>query len=63
VRKPAKGSPKRESVANCEIIAQSNGHKWIEWHGMVCCRDCGFIRRADDKNKPCHGIVRVTLRT
>jgi hypothetical protein len=44
------------------IVGESNGHTWIKWHKMICCRDCGFIRRADDKNKPCRGKVGITLR-
>lgn len=41
------------------VIAMSHGHHWIRAFGMVCCRDCGMIRRGDDNNKPCRGIVRV----
>lgn len=44
------------------IIAESNGHKWIRFDKLVCCRDCGIVRRADDNNKPCRGKVKVTLR-
>lgn len=29
---------------------------------MICCRDCGIIRRADDNNKQCRGVVKVGLR-
>lgn len=42
-----------------KVIAESNGHHWIERFNLVCCRDCGFVRRADDQNKPCVGVVRV----
>lgn len=49
-----------------EVFATSNGHHWIGYAGrgsgsaaIVCCRDCGIVRRADDNNKPCHGIVHV----
>lgn len=45
-----------------KVIAESNGHHWIERFNLVCCRDCGFVRRADDKNKPCKGVVKVGLR-
>jgi hypothetical protein len=45
-----------------EVIATSNGHHWIEAFGLTCCRDCGIVRRADDKNKPCRGVVKVGLR-
>jgi len=41
------------------VIAESNGHHWIKWRQFTCCRDCGIIRRADDKNKPCKGVVKV----
>lgn len=41
------------------VIATTNGHPWIRAFGMTCCRDCGMVRRADDKNKPCRGVVRV----
>jgi hypothetical protein len=45
------------------VIAQSNGHHWISDFNLVCCRDCGIVRRADDKNKRCRGVVKVGLRT
>jgi hypothetical protein len=44
------------------VVAESNGHHWIKFGRMIYCRDCGFIRRADDKNKPCRGVVNVGLR-
>lgn len=48
------------------VIAESNGHMWAEWKfasmTMICCNRCGIIRRADDKNKPCKGEIRVALR-
>jgi hypothetical protein len=45
-----------------KIIAQSNGHKWIEDRGMIYCLDCGWVRRPDDRNKPCQGKAEVALR-
>lgn len=45
-----------------EVVATSNGHHWIERFNLVCCRDCGFIRRTDDQNKPCQGPVGVGIR-
>lgn len=42
-----------------EVIAESNGHHWIKALRLVCCRDCGIVRRADDQNKPCKGTVRI----
>ena len=53
-----KGRPDR----TYEVIARSNGHEWIHWHGMVICLTCGVVRRADDQNKPCKGPVKVTTR-
>ncbi len=44
------------------VIAESNGHHWIKAFNLTCCRDCGIIRRADDQNKQCPGVVKVTLR-
>ena len=63
VKKPVKGSPRPAPAGSYEIIAESNGHKWMNWHGMVCCRDCGFLRREDDQNKPCQGKVGIALRS
>lgn len=37
-------------------------HLWFEWHGMTCCKLCGIVKRADGKNKPCKGEVKITLR-
>ena len=45
-----------------KVIATSNGHHWIERFNLVCCRDCGFVRRADDQNTPCKGPVGVGIR-
>jgi hypothetical protein len=45
-----------------KVIATSNGHHWIERFNLVCCRDCGFVRRADDKNSPCKGPAGVGIR-
>jgi hypothetical protein len=42
-----------------KVIAESNGHHWVERFHLVCCRDCGIVRRADDQNNPCKGTVRV----
>lgn len=46
-------------------MTQSEKHDWFkpQFVGYECCRKCGIIRRADDKNKPCKGIVRVALRS
>lgn len=44
------------------VIATSNGHHWIQRFNLVCCRDCGFVRRADDQNAQCKGSVGVGIR-
>lgn len=53
-------------VIDMPVIARSNGHEWQEWKfvsmTLVCCRNCGIVRRPDDKNSPCKGRVRVALR-
>lgn len=51
-----------KAAVNYKVIAESNGHKWMDWHGMICCRDCGFLRRPADDNKPCKGIIGVAPR-
>lgn len=38
-------------------------HVWWIWQGIECCKVCGIVRRKDDKNKPCRGPVKITLRT
>lgn len=42
-----------------EVIAESNGHHWIMFRHLVCCRDCGVVRRKDDDNKLCKGKGQV----
>jgi hypothetical protein len=55
---PTEQLPGRTEMVS-EVFATSNGHHWVRWRQFICCRDCGIIRRADDRNKPCPGIVRV----
>lgn len=45
------------------IAPNQHQHFWHERFGLTCCKKCGMVRRADDKNKPCRGPVRVGLRT
>lgn len=59
---PSKELPGRTEPVP-EVFATSNGHHWLRWRQFVCCRDCGFIRRPDDDNKPCKGVVTVEPRT
>lgn len=39
-------------------------HDWFQPSFMKheCCRKCGIVRRADDKNSPCKGVVLVRPR-
>lgn len=47
-----------------KLTPEPGVHLWMqrEQDRYQFCRWCGFIRRADDKNKPCPGIVRIGLR-
>jgi hypothetical protein len=45
-----------------EVIARTNGHEWINWGGMVCCKTCGIVRRSDDSNSTCKGPVKIAPR-
>lgn len=62
MRKPGRGSPRPASAESYKVIAESNGHKWMEWHGMICCKDCGLLRRPNDDNEPCKGVVKIAPR-
>lgn len=59
----------QERTSTLELIDRAlaaleagGGHDWHERFGLTCCLKCGVVRRADGKNKPCPGIVRVGLR-
>lgn len=39
-----------------------SGHQWFNRFGLTCCKSCGIVKRADGRNKPCPGKVRVELR-
>lgn len=46
-----------------EWVAKFPGvHCWFEFHDKPSCAMCGVVRRYDDKNSPCRGIVEITLR-
>lgn len=62
MRKPVKGLPRPVNAEKYKVIAESNGHKWMEWAGLTCCKDCGTVRRFDDANSPCKGRVGIALR-
>ncbi len=42
-----------------EVIGTSNGHRWVLKFKLVCCLDCGIVRRRDNNNKPCKGKVQI----
>lgn len=39
-----------------------NGHIWIERFNLICCQNCGLVRRADGTSNPCKGRVKLALR-
>lgn len=43
---------------------ESSGHQWFYFQHdkFQCCRNCGLVRRDDDKNSQCRGKVKVELR-
>ena len=62
MKKPERGSPRPANAENYKVIAESNGHKWFDWRGMICCLDCGLLRRPDDDNSPCKGKIGIAPR-
>lgn len=51
-----------EHVDISEHMWSDYSHRWHARLGLECCSECGIVRRADDKNGPCRGPIRVTLR-
>lgn len=37
-------------------------HEWTQRDGIEFCLACLVVRRADDRNKPCRGPARLSLR-
>ena len=37
-------------------------HVWFKRFGLICCKACGLVQRADGKNRLCPGPVRVGIR-
>lgn len=48
--------------SECPIHDDPKGHEWLLKNGLVFCRYCLVVRRADGQNKPCKGKVRISLR-
>jgi len=45
------------------LVADANGHKWINHKGLVSCVICGHCRVRDQSaQKACRGPVRIGLR-
>ncbi len=44
-----------------QVSERERYHRWFtpKFIGYECCRDCGIVRRTDDKNGPCKGRVGV----
>lgn len=42
----------------------THGHDWFRPSMLSydCCRVCGVVRRADDNNKHCKGLVKIVLK-
>ncbi len=50
-------------ASQTEWIAKHPGvHCWFMFHSIPSCACCGVVRRRDDSNAPCRGIVTVHLR-
>lgn len=45
-------------------VVSAREHEWVRFDGFTydVCGICGVVRRADDRNKPCRGTVRVVPR-
>jgi rubrerythrin len=55
------------------MVEEQKSHHWVQGkdkgmkpsqllYDVWMCKHCGILKRADDKNKPCRGPVKVTLR-
>ena len=62
----ARAAMKETGLSAREHVTERPGvHVWFADESprrLASCAICGVMRRADDKNKTCKGIVRVTLR-
>lgn len=48
-----------EAFASEHMWHSPREHDWHERFDLTCCRNCGIVKRADGKNKPCKGSVKV----
>lgn len=57
---PTKPIPGEHYWLSPEQVAE----RWpsLQAHGFVSCLWCGVVKRRDGKDKPCKGIIKVTLR-
>jgi hypothetical protein len=49
-------------AAEQSLTGGDETHEWFDFSGMICCRQCGIVRRRDRMNKPCRGPVGIALR-
>lgn len=53
----------QQTVRQVVIPEDSQGHKWIDFRGIIACERCGVGWRRDGKNKQCKGKTpKVVLR-
>lgn len=54
----------KETNPKWKPTEDKDGHNWGVYGDdkYESCRRCGYIRRRDDKNKPCREEVKVELR-
>lgn len=52
------------AVCRAPVVEQGPQHVWAKEPGWAweACRVCGVVRRADDRNLPCRGPVKLSLR-
>lgn len=50
-----KGEDRATDVIDIEIVAYTNGHRWIVFGHRMTCFDCGHMRNMKDDNKKCKG--------
>lgn len=54
--------PRGRGATKAGVKTVDGKHEWFKFHNLEACKYCGSVRRADDKNNPCRGIVNVRTR-
>lgn len=44
------------------VVKHAGVHCWSTFGNTESCACCGVVRRADDSNKPCRGLVAIKMR-